>query len=144
ELRDTIWAMGKENISFSDLRIRINNFIENAKSAASDIDFKTDISSEIEESHKFSAFEGINLYRLIQEAINNAVKHSDASEITVKFDKSGDKFRITVSDNGKGIPAEKIGTGNGLDNMKNRILDLCGSLDVDSAPGQGTRLKFSF
>jgi signal transduction histidine kinase len=144
ELRDTIWAMGKENISFSDLRIRINNFIENAKSAASDIDFKTEISSEIEESHKFSAFEGINLYRLIQEAINNAVKHSDASEITVKFDKSGDKFRITVSDNGKGIPAEKIGTGNGLDNMKNRILDLGGSLDVDSAPGQGTRLKFSF
>lgn len=144
ELRDTIWAMSKENITFSDLMIRISNFIENGKAAAPGIEFKTEFSRDIGESHVFTAFEGINLYRLVQEAVNNAVKHSSATEISIGFDRHNGHFQILVSDNGKGIPVEKTVSGNGLTNMKNRITELGGKLEIDSDPGHGTRLRFSF
>lgn len=144
ELRDTIWAMSKENISFADLRIRIHNFIENAKLAAPQINFKVEISPEVNESHNFSAFEGINLYRLIQEAVNNAIKYSGALEIKINFEKQNGRFKISISDNGKGIPADRMKAGNGMGNMKNRIEEMGGNFKIDSTDGKGTKLEFTF
>lgn len=144
ELRDTIWAMNKENILFSDLKVRISNFLENAKSHVEHTDFEIEMNESIDENHSFSAFEGINLYRVIQEAVNNAIKHAEASHIKVSFEKIENHFEVKVSDNGKGIDNLTKDSGNGLNNMYKRITDLSGELIVKSEPGKGTVLRVVF
>lgn len=144
ELRDTIWAMNKENILFSDLKVRISNFLENAKSHVEHTDFEIEMNESIDENHSFSAFEGINLYRVIQEAVNNAIKHAEASHIKVSFEKIENHFEVKVSDNGKGIGELSKESGNGLNNMYKRIADLGGELIVKSEPGKGTVLRVVF
>lgn len=143
ELRDTIWAMNKDSIRFSDLQVRINNFIENAKMATPGIRFQVVMSDQIDESHEFTAFEGINIYRVIQESIHNSIKHSNATEIKVRFDKESDHFTIQVSDNGKGFDETNLDLGNGINNMHKRIAEIGGELSLNSQPGNGTVLKIT-
>lgn len=141
ELRGTIWAMNKGKIYISDLKSYLENFIKNARIASPQTNFKINLSGNIDNSYTFTAFEGINIFRVIQEAVNNAVKYAEASEINIDFDKRGNTFDIRVSDNGKGIDPDNKGIGNGMANMERRILNLNGELQIDSAPGQGTTVK---
>ncbi|PJE44606.1 MAG: two-component sensor histidine kinase [Flavobacterium sp.] len=76
----------------------------------------------------------INIYRIIQELINNALKHSDCTEILVSCSQNENMFYIAVEDNGKGFNLEQMesGTGLGLKNIKSRIELLDGSYTIDS------------
>ncbi|MFA5619213.1 MAG: sensor histidine kinase [Weeksellaceae bacterium] len=143
ELRDTIWAMNRENISFEELQTRIVNFIENAKAAAPHIEFNLNISEIKDGGHDFSMLQGISLFRTIQEAINNAMKHSGASRLNLDFFSKGKKQQIIISDNGSGIEKSKMELGNGLSNMKSRIADLGGDLKIESEEGKGTRITIT-
>lgn len=131
ELRDTIWAMNNSEFSFDDLRSRIFNFIEKAKSAKEDIVFKFNVDETLKEM-RFSSVTGINLYRTIQEAVNNAVKYSEAKEIEVLVSKQNGNTKIVIKDNGKGFDIETIDFGNGLHNMKKRIEEIGGKITINS------------
>jgi signal transduction histidine kinase len=85
ELRDTIWAMNANEFTFDDLSSRIYNFIEKAQTAKENTTFKFTIDESLK-AITFSSLEGINLYRTIQEAVNNAIKYADATEITVQVE----------------------------------------------------------
>ncbi len=78
------------------------------------------------------------LYRVIQECVNNTIKHSDANQLDISVIREKDEVSITIEDNGKGFNVLDKGTGIGLENMKARIQFLKGTLDLDSAPGRGT------
>jgi signal transduction histidine kinase len=141
ELRDTIWAMNNNEFSFEDLRSRIFNFIEKAKSAKEDVDFKFNVDESLQDL-KFSSLIGINLYRTIQEAINNAVKYSDANEIIVDVKNISNKIQIEIQDNGKGFDIENTEFGNGLYNMKKRIEEIEGTFEINSIINKGTKIRF--
>lgn len=86
----------------------------------------------------------ISLYRVLQEALTNAVKHAGAKRIAVKLFRDEDDVYLTVEDDGVGFnPDEHTvdGGGLGLAGMRERIDFLGGSLEIDSAHGCGTRLK---
>lgn len=83
ELRDTIWAMNANEFTFDDLSSRIYNFIEKAQSVKENTAFKFSVDESLKNS-KFSSLEGVNLYRTIQEAVNNAIKYADATKVSVK------------------------------------------------------------
>jgi len=138
ELRDTIWAMNKENITFEDLQARISNFIEQAKVASENTSFSFKIASEVNKEHLLSSVEGMNSYRIIQEAVNNALKYSEATTIDVTISEKNKVIRIAIEDNGKGFNQNEIVEGNGLNNMKKRARDLGVKLEVTSALGEGT------
>lgn len=140
ELRDTIWAMNTSEFTFDDLRSRIFNFIEKAKSAKEDIDFVFQVDENLKD-RKFSSIIGINLYRTMQEAVNNAVKYADATAISLSVQDSGNGIRIEIRDNGKGFDPENTDRGNGLYNMKKRIEEVGGQLEISSAIGQGTAIR---
>lgn len=140
ELRDTIWAMNNTEFKFEDLRSRIFNFIEKAKSAKENIDFKFNV-DEILKELKFSSLIGINLYRTIQEAVNNAVKYSDANEILVNILSVSNKIQIEIQDNGKGFDIENTVFGNGLHNMKKRIEEIDGTFEINSLINSGTKIR---
>jgi signal transduction histidine kinase/ligand-binding sensor domain-containing protein len=88
----------------------------------------------------------INLYRIVQEGLNNIVKHATANEVSVQLQRTPHSLNLTIRDNGRGfVPATvqsaSEGKGNfGLTGMTERARLLGGTLNLESAPGEGTML----
>lgn len=81
------------------------------------------------------------LYRVVQECVNNVIKHSGASKLDITLIKDEEGISITVEDNGKGFNLDEKqddDTGIGLKNMQTRIHYLKGTIEWDTAPGKGT------
>ena len=142
ELRDTIWAMNANEFTFDDLSSRIYNFIEKAQSAKENTAFKFLVDDSLKNS-KFSSLEGVNLYRTIQEAVNNAIKYADATEVSVQVQPKENGIVIDISDNGKGFDLETIDLGNGIVNMQKRIEEIGGVFKIQSELTKGTQITIS-
>ena len=142
ELRDTIWAMNSNEISFEDLQIRISNFIEKASGASENIAFNFNIDKNLN-AIKLTSIIGMNIYRTIQEAINNALKYSKADKIAVNICKINDKINIEITDNGIGFDKETIVMGNGLENMQKRIEEINGTFKIESENGTKILIVFN-
>ena len=113
---------------------------------ASGIEFSVDI-AEIDEVFPEDA--RINFFRIIQEALNNIVKHSGASNATVAVKHTESLLVLTIDDNGRGLPSEArrmhAGPGGfGLSGIRERATLLGGTLQVKSEPGHGTLLLGTF
>ncbi len=82
------------------------------------------------------------LYRIMQELVNNAVKHAAATHILVQLQESGDHIFLTVEDDGKGFDPgnTRQAKGSGLANIKARVAFLKAKMDIDSQPGTGTTI----
>ncbi|PJE42300.1 MAG: two-component sensor histidine kinase [Flavobacterium sp.] len=139
ELRDTIWAMNKSEITFEDLQARIHNFMEKAQEAKEDICFTFSVNPLLK-SNTFSSVEGMNLYRTIQEAINNSIKYAQPKNVTVNIEPDENGIAITIADDGKGFDREMVVMGNGIHNMQKRIQDIGGDFDLVSKPNEGTKI----
>jgi signal transduction histidine kinase len=84
----------------------------------------------------------ITIYRIIQEAITNSIRHGEATEIDIKIDKTDkDALMITVSDNGKGC--KTISEGYGLKGIKERVQLLEGKMATHSEYGKGFELALT-
>jgi signal transduction histidine kinase len=85
------------------------------------------------------------LYRIAQEALNNALKHAVPTSVTVRIRASGRKVTLEVSDDGRGFDPERVSDegGMGLVNMRGRAERLGGDLALLSAPGEGTTVRVS-
>ncbi len=81
----------------------------------------------------------VTVYRLVQEALNNAVRHSGARNARVRVDQDGHRILVTVADDGRGFNPDRV-RGMGILGMEERVKRLGGSLAIDSKPGQGTTL----
>ena len=127
ELRDSIWAMNKEEITFEDLKGRTANFIENAKISLQGIQFEFVYPKE-HEKIKLDSKTGITLYRIIQEAVNNAIKHAKATQILVTIEVKPDTIKIMITDNGKGFDFKTIEKGNGLNSLEKRAKEINASI----------------
>ena len=80
------------------------------------------------------------LYRVIQECVNNVIKHSGADKLDISLIKDADGIAATVEDNGRGFDTtdKQKFEGIGLKNITSRIEFLKGTVDFDSFPGKGT------
>ena len=82
------------------------------------------------------------LYRIVQECVNNAIKHSGATTLDISMIRDKESISGTVEDNGKGFDPGREGEGIGLKNITTRVAYLKGTVDFDSAPGRGTVVAF--
>lgn len=82
----------------------------------------------------------ITIYRIVQELLNNTMKHAAATNAIVQVGKTDQVLSVTVEDDGKGFDKNLLNTARGIgwDNIQNRVEFLKGRLDVDSQPGKGT------
>jgi two-component system, NarL family, sensor histidine kinase UhpB len=78
------------------------------------------------------------VYRVAQEALVNAARHSGATRVEVNLEPRDSRVRLEVSDNGSGFAFAEEGKGLGLSGMRERALLVGGTLDIDSRPGKGT------
>ena len=91
--------------------------------------------------YKIPAYTELVLFRMVQELLNNTIKHAEATEIAVQLDYREDKLVVAVNDNGRGFVAGGDSPkGLGLTNMRDRITLVQGTINIDSAPGNGTRV----
>lgn len=83
------------------------------------------------------------LFLLVKESFNNIARHSQATEVHLELACENSQLRLTIADDGKGLPDRAAGEGqDGLANLRERIERLGGTVQVTSEPGQGTRLDF--
>lgn len=140
ELRDTVWAMNQSQMTFEDIKSRIMGFTEQvawSEELSLEVDFATDL-----DGIKLGSFEGISIYRIIQESLNNAVKHARASVISAKLKRNQEGVQITIEDNGIGFDTTTA-SGNGLTHLKSRVKELNGDISFHSELEKGTRLEIS-
>ncbi len=85
----------------------------------------------------------INLYRMVQESLQNCVKHAKADHVTVRFDVAQELLKVSIADNGAGFEIKKGKKGIGLRNIASRIEKIGGHWDIESTVGKGTTVYFS-
>lgn len=92
------------------------------------------------EQRKLDSTAEVFTYRIVQELVNNAVKHANASEIIVQITVQADKLGIAVEDNGKGFDKELIAVtkSSGFANIKYRVAYFNGTCDIVTSPANGT------
>ena len=83
----------------------------------------------------------VHLFRVVQELLSNAIKHSEATKLSVQINAHENEASIIIEDNGKGFDYDKAlkeGKGMGLTNLNTRVSQLNGQLNIDSVAGRGT------
>jgi signal transduction histidine kinase len=88
----------------------------------------------------------IALYRVVQESVNNILKHANAGNIIIRLSKTGEAIDLEISDDGRGMEkdSENKGKGIGWDDIRSRVSMFNGKMMLYSQPGEGTRLNFNF
>jgi signal transduction histidine kinase len=117
----------------------VTNLIEEQKNS-----FSAQVNFTIDEKIKWDRVANttkINLYRMLQEALQNCNKYANAAKIEVVFELIQESIQLIISDNGNGFDAKSKKKGIGLQNMVSRTNECKGKLDVDSTKGLGTTIK---
>jgi len=137
-LRETIWVLNHEKISIVDFTDRFKNYaVKIVKHyPLLTLSFLTDLEKERELAPEMS----LNLFRIMQEALQNACKHSAASEIEIGF-KSNSKLSLFVKDNGVGFSLSDETLGNGIFNMKKRSSEINFIFSVDRESNGGMKIS---
>lgn len=109
--------------------VRLNDGVAAELQAGSDVD-------EMLDEVQVTAF-----YLIAHEAITNARKHANAARVVVRIDEGGDTLCLHIEDDGAGFDPTDPWSGDGLRNMRDRVRQLGGVLDIESEPGNGTCLE---
>ncbi len=139
-IKKVIFSLRPPQISEVGLDAAIKEFVDNMQAATTKIKFH--YLYEIPPSAKMSESIKIMLYRIVQEAVNNAVKHSKAKNIYIDVSDAGDTFAVSVEDDGVGFkPSKHAGIKHlGLVGMKEGAAYLGCELKIHSKTGRGTRI----
>jgi len=144
-------ALGKLDESISEMRRVAHNLMPEALMKLGLQQALQDYCEGLSEGQPFvinSQFHGLEkrmdaatevvVYRIVQELLNNAVKHSGASTILAQVMRQENNLTITVEDDGKGFDKEAVVQGAGLKNIRSRVDYLKGQLDIQTKDGKGT------
>ncbi|WP_124980192.1 ATP-binding protein [Nonlabens xiamenensis] len=142
ELRDTIWAMNKSAISLEDIKDRIVTFIAPLSQNQEGMPV-VHLDIEITHNPAFNAVQGMHIFRIIQEAIHNAVKYADVENIQIHLSDDQDQLTVKIWDQGKGFDPQHANSGNGLHNMKERAQQLGAQLEINTAKKVGTDITLT-
>lgn len=139
DLRETIWLLDKEEVAMHDFLTHLKGYVNRQKR------FSTHLAIEIKAQEDiyfiFNPTESLNLMRIIQEALNNTRKYAQASTFEINIAQTDNGLNFTLKDDGIGMVVdEKIGKGNGLKNMHERVALIGAQLTIVSQQGEGTQL----
>ncbi len=126
-------------LQMDGLKSAINNLIEKLN-ASSNTKFKLEWLDFPDETPDIQS---ITVYRIVQEASNNIIKHANASQAFFQFTGYPTEIVLVLEDDGVGYETLQL-SGIGLKNMKNRVSQLKGTIDISSNPGTGTSIVISF
>jgi PAS domain S-box-containing protein len=106
---------------------------------------KLDILTRLDHSDELPPQVKQVFYRITQEALNNIIKHTQATQVEIRFRWRGDKARLVINDDGQGFDSEQIApTSLGMGIMRERAESVGAQLDISSAVGEGTRITLTW
>jgi len=136
ELRKTVWLINKPAVNAEEFAMKLREYFKNQ--------FPVQVIFEATTSIELTTPVVTQMFRVIQEAVNNAIKHAQAEKITITIKKEmHGQLNLTVEDNGVGFSTLEVSVGYGLANIKSRMESIHGSFSIVSHPGRGTTLTFS-
>jgi signal transduction histidine kinase len=138
KIGDIIWSMKPGKEEFMTMSSRIKNFANEILSA-SNIGYEIKIDPAIDTTVKDITTRK-NLVLITKEAINNAVKYSNASRLIVSLQLIQNVLQLKITDNGTGFNSNEI-SGNGIMNMRKRVEELNGVFEIVSNPETGTGIS---
>jgi signal transduction histidine kinase/Tfp pilus assembly protein PilF len=137
DLRDTIWVMNRNLITWEDLSERIRYL---AHKVSNTTGIQVSVVMEGDDDTPLDPEQTMDLFRIVQEAVNNAVKHSEASTIEIRIDANPPAV-VEITDNGKGFePTGQTNNSNGLKNMRLRAQKLGADIEISSSK-EGTKIR---
>ena len=135
ELTTLIGALRPPGLESKSLAVAIRDHVDDW-SRQNKIDVETDIDSTISVNLPTEQA----LFRVLQEALANVARHSQADKVTVELKSEEDVVILTIKDNGIGFDSKHIPKGIGLDSMQERLIAVNGKVDVVSEKSKGTRV----
>ena len=142
DARQSIWALRTQDANEVTLPVRLRRIVEEAREGGLESRF-----SVFGAFHPLPAETEREVLRVAQEAIHNVKKHSGARQMLVQLEYEPDRIVLEVQDDGRGVAkeqnAEHLPGRYGLTGMRERAEAIHGTLDVTSAPGEGTKVRLS-
>jgi|SaaInlV_200m_DNA_4_1039719.scaffolds.fasta_scaffold00019_73 signal transduction histidine kinase len=140
DLRNSIWALKQDDgdtklliLKVQELRQKLQKVITKPEIIVSD---------QTKNIIPINSTTMLNLFRIVQEGIQNAIKHANANRITLTWSETQDTINITIEDDGIGIDHKTLKYGNGLTNIKTRSKKLSGSFSIKASnPGTSIAIQ---
>ncbi|MGF2411925.1 ATP-binding protein [Ferruginibacter sp.] len=144
-LRETLWAMKTADVQATDLWLRIINFMKQMGRHYTSIHFK--VEGEAPGNYIIPSNKALNIVLVLQEAVNNAVKHAQPAVITAASINDENSWSISISDNGNGFDLNSAKTSKGdnygLGNMQERATASAITLSIKSEAGKGSSVQLT-
>ena len=137
-LRDIVWFIDPARDNLGDLVSRMRDIVPTLLTGIK-YDFQTIVPNP--SLHLPPAFRR-NVFPIFKETLHNAVRHAQANRVEIQLDCRHGGLRLKIHDDGKGFDEYRITPGNGLRNLRRRAAEMHGSVEIRSAPGQGTTVEF--
>ena len=140
KIRDFIFELRPMMLDDLGVTPTLKRYVE-AKKEKSSVDIQLTVTGT---ERRYESYLEVMIFRAIQELVSNAMRHSQATVITVKIDTSDTTVQVGVDDNGTGVDMEKIEEegGMGLKVIKDRVEMLGGYFNLESSVENGTRISF--
>lgn len=140
DLRETIWMLDQEDIPFVSFYDHVADYLRKQQRYLGGME--TSLKERVGEQIHLNPAQSLNMMRIIQEALNNARKHAEATRFTITFTSEQQILNLTITDNGCGFSSSPSDdNGHGLVNMKNRARSIGAVYNLTSTPNEGTTVK---
>lgn len=136
DIRKVSHELNTDFVSGGGFKDIIHNLIE-SKSAIYNLKYTFNHYTEINWDNVSNKTK-IHIYRIIQESLHNIYKHANATQVNISFNLKKDVICITMEDDGAGFDVSKVKSGIGLKNIKSRILEINGTITINSKKNKGT------
>jgi len=133
ELRKTVWLMNNPEVQLSAFNSKLIDYYKKITQVKV---LPVAGNPELVLGNQIAT----HLFRIIQEGVTNALKHANASLVTVQLEAVNSLLKAWISDSGVGMDTSKESIGSGLRNLQERVKELNGTIEIKSEKGNGTRL----
>lgn len=140
QLSDTIWVLKKDALSLTAISDRIKIFVQRIQRSYPGV--QIDVSEDIAQDHELPPLQAFHLFRIVQEAVNNALRHSGGNRVVIEI-AAGEGWQVSVRDNGRGLnqPITGESNGYGLSNMMERSKEAGWSIEWTGNESVGTTVS---
>jgi len=140
QLNDSIWALNKKSVRLTGISDRFKLFIQKLEHAYPDITIS--LNEEIEQDRLLSPFQALHLFRIMQEALNNALRHSKCRTVNINLLSNGKLMQVSIVDDGIGMHNVNL-NGNGINNLRARAKESGWNAEWLNNPEAGTSVILS-
>ncbi|MEM7298468.1 MAG: ATP-binding protein, partial [Bacteroidota bacterium] len=136
QLRETIWVINHDEVTLDELRTKVVDFLSEILRPHAEMTHQVIFPDT---DQKLNPTRAINIFRIIQEAVNNSIKHANAQKLTITLELN-DNPRLIIKDDGDGFDGKDKNGHFGLLNMRQRAQELGGIFEVESQGNDGTTI----